>query len=145
MIPVGCMGHVLAPVPAVVGVCRVVNGIGYLLCSACMSTWIAEILPQDRVGAAMGIFGMMNALGVAIGPLLGIMLYQALGHRAAMAAAAVLAECSLVAVRCVNDADGAVLPAGDGKAAGRATVANDADRAATFGHLQVPKWGSTTR
>lgn len=133
MMLVGCVGYVLAPVPAVVGVCRVVNGIGYSLCSVCMSTWFAEILPQDRVGAAMGIFGMMNALGVAIGPSLGIMLYQALGYRAAMAAAAVLAGCSLIAVRCVRDTGGAALPAGDGVAATRAATASGADCAATAG------------
>lgn len=103
MMLVACVGYVMAPSPAVVAALRVVNGVGYSLCSVCMSTWFAEILPAERIGAAMGIFGMMNALGVAIGPTLGIMLYEGLGYRAALGAAAVLAGCSVMAVRRVGD------------------------------------------
>lgn len=65
---VACVGYIFAPTPAVVVGARIINGVGFSLCSVCMATWISNLLPKERVGAGMGLYGTMNALAMAIAP-----------------------------------------------------------------------------
>lgn len=98
-----CVGYMLAPTPGVVVCARVVNGIGFSLCSVCMATWISSLLPKERVGAGMGLYGTMNALAMAIAPALGIAVYGSLGYRAAFVLATVLAVLVVLTVQFVHD------------------------------------------
>ncbi|WP_219722308.1 MFS transporter [Enorma phocaeensis] len=100
---VSSAGHIVAASPIQLVVFRVIGGVGYSLCSVCMSTWFAQTLPQNRVGAAMSLFGMMNALGVAVGPALGISLFQSVGYRAVFVCSTVLAACSIACMGMVHD------------------------------------------
>lgn len=92
------LGQALAPNTAVLAVLRLANGAGYSLCSVCMATWFAEMLPASRVGQGMGLFGLMNALGVAVGPAAGIAVAGAAGFRLALCASALLAALSLAGI-----------------------------------------------
>lgn len=94
-------GQAAAPSIEVLAAMRLVNGAGYSLCSVCMATWLAEKLPSSRVGQGMGLFGLMNALGMAIGPAAGIAVSDALGYRAAIALAGVLAVASVAGILAV--------------------------------------------
>ncbi len=75
------VGYAISPSPWLVVVFRIVNGFGFALCSVCMATWLSGLLPRDRIGTGMGYYGMMNALGMAIAPALGIFVYGRLGYR----------------------------------------------------------------
>ena len=68
-----------------------------------MATWISSLLPKERVGAGMGLYGTMNALAMAIAPALGIAVYGSLGYRAAFVLATVLAVAVVVTVQLVHD------------------------------------------
>ncbi len=100
---VSSTGHVIATSPVQLVLFRVIGGVGYSFCSVCMSTWFAQTLPQNRIGAAMSLFGMMNALGVAVGPALGILLYQTFGYQATFICSALMAALALVFMNCVRD------------------------------------------
>lgn len=100
---VACVGYIFAPTPAVVVGARIINGVGFSLCSVCMATWISSLLPKERVGAGMGLYGTMNALAMAIAPALGIAVYGSLGYRAAFVLATVLAVAVVVTVQLVHD------------------------------------------
>lgn len=100
---VACVGYIVAPTPAVVVLARIINGVGFSLCSVCMATWISSLLPKERVGAGMGLYGTMNALAMAIAPALGIAVYGSLGYRAAFVLATVLAVAVVVTVQLVHD------------------------------------------
>lgn len=100
---VACVGYIFAPTPAVVVGARIINGVGFSLCSVCMATWISSLLPKERVGAGMGLYGTMNALAMAIAPALGIAVYGSLGYRAAFVLAMVLAVAVVVTVQLVHD------------------------------------------
>ena len=108
-----CVGYVCAPNPAVIVAARVVNGIGFSLCSVCMATWIASLLPKERVGAGMGLYGTMNALAMAIAPALGISLYGTIGYRGAFVIATAFAVMVVVFVQLTHD-KGEVAPAASG-------------------------------
>ena len=99
-----CAGYALCGDPAVLAACRVANGIGYSLCSVAMSSWLASLLPRDRVGSGMGLFGMMNALGMAVGPSLGLTVQGVFGYRAAFVCAGLLASVCCVLSVLVADA-----------------------------------------
>ena len=64
--------NILAWNPAFVIAVRIVNGIGYSCCSVCMSTWMSNMLPKDKIGFGMGLYGTMNALAMAIAPAIGV-------------------------------------------------------------------------
>ena len=83
---VACVGYIFAPTPAVVVGAR-----------------ISSLLPKERVGAGMGLYGTMNALAMAIAPALGIAVYGSLGYRAAFVLATVLAVAVVVTVQLVHD------------------------------------------
>jgi MFS family permease len=73
---IASLGYSLTDNITLIMVCRVINGLGYTLCSVCMSTWMANLLPADRIGSGMGIYGLANALGMAVGPAVSVYLYQ---------------------------------------------------------------------
>ena len=82
---------------------RLMSGAGYSFCSVCMASWFASLLPRDRMGSGMGMFGMMNALGMAVGPAVGFQVYQAFGYRAALVLAGALAALTAVLVQFVRN------------------------------------------
>lgn len=100
---VTALGQALAPSTALLAVMRLANGAGYSLCSVCMSTWFAETLPPARLGQGMGVFGLMNALGMAVGPALGIAVSDALGYRPALGVSAAFAALALVGILLVRN------------------------------------------
>lgn len=99
---VTALGQALAPNIVLLAAMRLANGAGYSLCSVCMSTWFAETLPPARLGQGMGIFGLMNALGMAVGPALGIAVSDALGYRPALGVSAAFAALALVGILLVR-------------------------------------------
>ncbi|WP_395320695.1 MFS transporter [Levilactobacillus parabrevis] len=60
---------------------RIVNGLGFVLCTICLATWMAFLVPRQHLGAAMGYYGLLNALAMAIAPALAISIYQLLGYK----------------------------------------------------------------
>lgn len=93
------LGYAAVSTPMQLAVLRIVSGLGYSLCSVCMSTWFASLYASEHVGSAMGTFGMMNALAMAIGPALGVQVAGYFGYRVALACAGIFALASLVLIR----------------------------------------------
>ena len=69
---IGCIGYCVAPSILVLVLARVINGIGYACCSVSMSTWLSILLPKDKIGSGMGLYGTVQALGMAVAPAFGI-------------------------------------------------------------------------
>lgn len=59
------VGYAAAQSPLFIVAARIVNGIGFSLCSVCISTWMSTLLPKEKIGSGMGIYGAMNALAMA--------------------------------------------------------------------------------
>jgi MFS family permease len=47
---------------------RAVHGIGLAICFTAVFTFMADILPPDRLNEGIGMFGISGLLGIAIGP-----------------------------------------------------------------------------
>lgn len=100
---IACIGYIAAWNPIVVMVFRIVNGVGFSCCSVCMSTWMSNLLPKEKIGSGMGMYGTMNALGMAIAPAIGVSVYQKMGYRASFLIATVFAILTTILVQFVQD------------------------------------------
>lgn len=76
---------------------------GYVLCTVCMTTWLASLVPLSHVGEAMGLYGIMNALAMAFAPAVSINLYHVIGYRPAIIISAAAALLVAVIVQFVSD------------------------------------------
>lgn len=103
LMSLACLGYILSSHPAGIVFFRVVNGVGFACCSVCMSTWMSNLLPKEKVGSGMGVYGMMNALGMAVAPGIGVTVYQAFGYHTAFAIALVFSLATLLIVQFVGD------------------------------------------
>jgi len=82
---------------------RIVNGVGFVLCTICLATWMAFLVPREHLGAAMGYYGLLNALAMAIAPALAISLYQWLGYQFILSLAAVSAVAMVVVIQFIDN------------------------------------------
>ena len=103
LIFVGVMGYVLTPSSGWLLLFRLINGTGYVLCTVCMTTWLAFLVPRQHVGEAMGFYGLMNALAMALAPAVSINIYQKIGYRTSLVASAVSALLMIVAIQFGGD------------------------------------------
>ncbi len=103
-------GYLLAGAPWAVLAVRVLHGLGFAACSVSLSTWISELLPRERVAWGMGLYGMMTAVGMAVGPAAGVFLYQHAGYGWAFTASTLLSATLALLAWCVRDR-GKSLPA----------------------------------
>lgn len=103
LIIVGVLGYALAPAASWLLLFRVVNGVGYVLCTVCMTTWLAVLVPREHVGEAMGFYGLMNALSMALAPALAIDLYQRIGYRLTIGVAVLAAALMVVMINFVTN------------------------------------------
>ena len=63
-------------------VARAAQGVGAAILMALTLALVAETVPKERIGGAMGLLGTMSAIGTALGPSLGGVLIAGLGWRA---------------------------------------------------------------
>lgn len=97
------LGYILTTNVALVMVFRVINGLGYTLCSVCMATWMAALLPADRIGSGMGIYGLASALGMAVGPAVSVYLYQHYSYQSVFWLAAAFSILLLIVIQFVGN------------------------------------------
>ena len=64
---VASLGYTFTTNVALILLFRVISGLGYTLCSVCMATWIADLLPADRMVPAWASTAI-ERLGMARGP-----------------------------------------------------------------------------
>ena len=58
--------YAMAPNLIILTIARIVCGIGYAACTVALSTWFSMLVPSNKVGKAMGIYGTMQAISMAI-------------------------------------------------------------------------------
>ena len=82
MMLTACLGYVFVPNLWVLVLMRCLHGAGYAFCSVGMSTWLTMLLPKNKMGSGLGVYGTINALAMAIAPTVGIRVKALFGYRA---------------------------------------------------------------
>ena len=100
----GAVLHLFAINPYMLAAGRVISGIGFTCCSVCMPAWIALKVPRERLGHAIGMYGTMNAISMAIAPTMGVYTYQNFGYRTSFAITSVLTVFAVLSVLFIKDA-----------------------------------------
>ncbi len=90
----------------VILICRIMTGLGYSMSSLCLSTWVAEMMPPNRVGYGIAMYGTMNALAMGLAPAVGVWIYQHLGYRISFALDIILVVVMML-IPCLIKHDGA--------------------------------------
>ena len=103
LIFLGVLGYILAPSSGWLLLFRLINGAGFVLCTVCMTTWLAFLVPRQYVGQAMGFYGLMNALSMAVAPAIAINTYKTIGYRESIIIAAVAALLMVISIQFVGD------------------------------------------
>lgn len=99
----GICGYIVTPNAPLLLFFRLLNGTGYVLATVCMTTWLAFLVPRQHVGEAMGFYGLMNALAMAMGPAISINLYHRIGYRHSIILAALSALLMVISIQFVGD------------------------------------------
>ena len=116
------VGYVLTPSASLLLLARIVHGAGFSFCTVCLSTWMSNMLPRERIGQGMGLYGTMNALSMAVSPSVGVFVYQHVGYRAAFLIATGAAIGTMTIIQFVKDKGRPRAAAADSSAAAAAAV-----------------------
>lgn len=76
----GTIGLALSHQLVLLGLCRIVMGLGFALSSTLMVTLATNYMPEDRMGEGVGYFALNNLLALSIGPSLGIWIGNHYGY-----------------------------------------------------------------
>lgn len=103
LILIGVSGYWLVNTSGLLILFRLINGTGFVLATICMTTWLALLVPRRFVGEAMGFYGLMNALAMAVAPLIAINSYKVIGYRYSMMIASLAAVIMLIMIKFVKN------------------------------------------
>ncbi len=92
----------MAPTLGLLVAARLIQGVAGAILMALPLSIARDLVPKDRLGSAMGLFGTMSAIGTALGPSVGGLMIAGFGWQSAFAVSAILAVAmtglSLVAI-----------------------------------------------
>lgn len=95
--------YALTPNIAILTVARIVCGIGYAGCTVGLSTWFSMLVPSNKVGKAMGIYGTMQAISMAIVGKVAISVTNATNERVAFVVSALFALVTFILAFVIKD------------------------------------------
>jgi len=75
---------------------RALHGVGLAICFTSVFTFMADILPQDRLNEGIGMFGISGLIGIAIGPILAEIMLEHFGFAGLFIVAGILSGISLI-------------------------------------------------
>lgn len=75
---------------------RAIHGVGLAICFTAVFTFMADILPQDRLNEGIGMFGISGLIGIAIGPVVAEVTLKHFGFFGLFITAGILAAIALL-------------------------------------------------
>lgn len=75
---------------------RLIYGIGLAICFTAVFTYVADIVPKERLNEGIGMFGATGLLGLAIGPVIGELIIRAYGFYLFFIASSAIAAIGLL-------------------------------------------------
>lgn len=90
------MGYFVATGIAFAILMRTIHGAFHAASSNSASTWVADIIPQSRMGEGLGMYGLSMALSTAVAPAIGLAIMSGMGFRSLFVMAALSGVVALV-------------------------------------------------
>lgn len=96
------LGYYFSTTPIMLIGSRLLGGIGFAVSSVTLSTCVATSLPKERIGEGMGIYGMVQALGMAVAPSISLQIVKMHSYYLAFIIAGLFALVALLII-CFKD------------------------------------------
>lgn len=125
LMAIGAALQVVAPGAAVLSAGRIILGLGFTCSSISLPAWLSSLVPENQIGRAIGLYGTTHAIGMALAPTLGIILYQTFGYRSAFIVMLALAVSAFVLLKIVRSDKSVQDPRMTEKAEQSETAASD--------------------
>lgn len=90
------MGYIFSAGIAVALILRTVNGVFHAASSNAANTWVTDIIPPQKMGEGLGMYGLSMAISTAIAPVLGLTLMNTWGFNPMFGLATVVAVIALL-------------------------------------------------
>lgn len=90
------MGYFVSAGIATAVVLRTAHGVFHAASSNASSTWVTDIIPHNRMGEGLGMYGLSMAVSTAVAPALGLAVMNAWGFRPLFAITALVALAALL-------------------------------------------------
>jgi len=137
------LSYSLAPTVSLILVVRFIHGVFFGLNSTLAMTMASRSLPEERMGAGMGVFGLGTVLASTVGPTLGIYIAELLGFKWLFYFAAICAAIANVFAFFLNKQPKTEYKSTGGKGAFLKTFfAPEALSPSTIGLLNASAYGS---
>lgn len=107
--------YAAAPNITVLTIARIICGIGYAGCTVGLSTWFSMLVPSNKVGKAMGIYGTMQAISMAIVGKVAISVTNATNERVAFVVSGLFAVVTFVLAFVIKDRGNPIVKEGTQK------------------------------
>jgi len=75
---------------------RVAHGVGFAICITSVFTYIADIIPHERLNNGLGMFGISGLIGIALGPFIAEIVIDRAGFDVLFVVAAALSGVGLI-------------------------------------------------
>ena len=98
---------------AILGAIRVIHGISQGMYVVSTSTLVADIVPEERMVEGIGIFGVSSSIASALGPMIGLVIYETFGAQVLFLFMSVFASLGAVAAMMIHIPPVEKLPHGE--------------------------------
>jgi MFS family permease len=75
---------------------RVIHGVGFAICITAAFTYVADIIPHERLNGGLGIFGISGLTGSALGPVIAEIVIRNMGFDLLFVVASAMSCASLI-------------------------------------------------
>lgn len=97
------MGYFISTGVAFAVLLRTLHGAFHAASSNAASTWVTDIVPRNRMGEGLGMYGLSMAISTAVAPALGLMVMKELGFQPLFAVTALAALVALLLGTSIKD------------------------------------------
>lgn len=99
------MGYFVSAGIAMAVILRTIHGAFHAASSNAASTWVTDIIPYNRMGEGLGMYGLSMAISTAVAPALGLWVMNTFGFRPLFGVTALAAIVALLIGACIKDRD----------------------------------------
>lgn len=87
----------------IIGITRILHGIGFGLVTTLLATLAADSIPKERMGEGMGYFGLGSAVSMSIGSFIGIWILNALNFFWMFTIASIILVAGIVFMQMISE------------------------------------------
>ncbi len=90
------MGYIVSSGIALAVILRGLHGGFHAFCSNSAATWATDVIPKERIGEGLGMYGLSTAISTAVAPALGLIIMHAVGFDSLFIVTSIIAIIAII-------------------------------------------------